>query len=48
VLGVIHFWMAVKKDISDPLTFATIFAALGAWRLWKWRARAVRQTAAHQ
>jgi sulfoxide reductase heme-binding subunit YedZ len=37
VLGAIHFWMAVKKDISDPLAFATIFAALGAWRVWKWR-----------
>ena len=48
VVGVIHFWMAVKKDISDPLTFATIFAALGAWRVWKWRTRTARLTAAHQ
>lgn len=39
VLGVIHFWMSVKKDISDPLTFACIFAALFAYRLWKWWSR---------
>jgi sulfoxide reductase heme-binding subunit YedZ len=42
VLGVIHFWMAVKKDIEEPLIFATIFAALGAWRVWKWRTRTAR------
>jgi sulfoxide reductase heme-binding subunit YedZ len=32
VLGTIHFWMSVKKDITDPLAFATIFGALLAWR----------------
>ena len=42
VLGVIHYWMAVKKDIADPLMFAAIFAGLGLWRLWIWRRRAVR------
>ena len=44
VLGVIHFWMAVKADITDPLMFATIFAVLFGYRLWKWRVR--RATAA--
>jgi sulfoxide reductase heme-binding subunit YedZ len=39
ILGVIHFWMAVKKDISAPLTYALIFAVLFAWRVWKWRMR---------
>ena len=39
VLGVIHFWMGVKKDITDPLIFASIFAVLFAYRLWKWRMR---------
>lgn len=37
VLGVIHFWMSVKADIGDPLIYATCFAALFAYRLWKWR-----------
>lgn len=44
VLGVIHFWMGVKKDISDPLMYAAIFAALFAYRVWKWR---VRRSGAH-
>jgi methionine sulfoxide reductase heme-binding subunit len=39
VLGVIHFWMSVKKDIEDPLIFALIFAGLFAYRLVAWRAR---------
>ena len=39
VLGVIHFWMSVKKDISDPLMFASIFAVLFAYRGWRWAAR---------
>jgi sulfoxide reductase heme-binding subunit YedZ len=37
VLGVIHFWMSVKADIEDPLIFASFFAALFAYRIWKWR-----------
>ncbi|MEO8501573.1 MAG: protein-methionine-sulfoxide reductase heme-binding subunit MsrQ, partial [Vicinamibacteria bacterium] len=39
VLGVIHFWMSVKADIRDPLTFAILFAALFAYRIWKWRGK---------
>ena len=39
ILGVIHFWMAVKADIGDPLMFAAFFAALFAYRLWPWRKR---------
>jgi len=34
VLGVIHFWMAVKLDIREPAIFGAIFAALF---LWRWR-----------
>ena len=37
VLGVIHFWMSVKSDIEDPLIFASIFAVLFVYRIWKWR-----------
>ena len=36
VLGCIHFFMAVKKDIGDPLLFASMFAALFAWRGYMW------------
>lgn len=32
VLGTIHFWMSVKRDITDPLIFAIIFASLFAFR----------------
>ena len=39
VLGVVHYWMAVKKDVTQPLIFASIFAALFLWRIWKWRAK---------
>jgi len=39
VLGVIHFWMSVKKDISDPVMYASIFAVLFLYRIWKWNAR---------
>jgi sulfoxide reductase heme-binding subunit YedZ len=33
VLGTIHYWMAVKRDITDPLIFASIFLVLFAWRI---------------
>jgi sulfoxide reductase heme-binding subunit YedZ len=39
VLGVIHFWMAVKKDIEAPLTYAAIFGALFLYRIVRWRLR---------
>ncbi|MDZ7378906.1 MAG: sulfoxide reductase heme-binding subunit YedZ [candidate division KSB1 bacterium] len=33
LLGVAHYWMAVKKDITEPLMFASIFALLLGYRL---------------
>ena len=45
VLGVIHFWMSVKADIQDPLIFASIFAALFAFRIWKWKTSTPRPAA---
>ena len=36
VLGTVHFWMSVKRDITDPLIFALIFAILLGWRAWRW------------
>ena len=37
VLGTIHFWMAVKRDVTDPVIFGLIFAALLGYRVVKWR-----------
>ena len=46
VLGVIHYWMAVKKDITDPLIFAAIFVVLYAFRIRKWLTRRLSARAA--
>lgn len=35
VLAVWHYWWQVKKDIREPLVYATLLAALLGWRLWK-------------
>jgi len=34
--GVVHFWWLVKKDITEPLTFALLLAVLLAIRLIYW------------
>ena len=39
ILGVIHFWMSVKKDISDPLTYGACVAGLLGWRVIRWWSR---------
>jgi sulfoxide reductase heme-binding subunit YedZ len=39
VLGVVHFWMAVKKDIREPLAYALLFGALFLYRIVRWRLR---------
>lgn len=40
VLGNIHYWMSVKRDITVPALFALGFTALLSWRLRQWyRAR---------
>jgi sulfoxide reductase heme-binding subunit YedZ len=36
VLGVWHYWWQVKKDITEPLIYAIILAALLGTRIW-WR-----------
>jgi sulfoxide reductase heme-binding subunit YedZ len=38
ILGVLHFWWLVKKDITEPLAFAGVLAVLLAARA-VWRAR---------
>lgn len=44
IFGVWHYWWQVKKDIREPLVYATILTVLLGWRLWKrfGRARAAR------
>jgi sulfoxide reductase heme-binding subunit YedZ len=45
ILGVIHFWWLVKKDVTEPLWFAALLAALLGWRLvHAWRQRRAAST----
>ena len=45
ILGVWHYWWQVKKDISEPLIYAGVLAALLGVRLvWRWNKRARRST----
>ena len=37
VLGVIHYSMAVKKDLTGPLTYGAILGVLLGWRVVRWR-----------
>lgn len=39
ILGVIHFWMAVKKDITEPLIYGLCVAVLLSWRAARWWSR---------
>ena len=41
ILGVLHFWWLVKRDVSEPLLFALVLAVLLGIRLF-WQARAAR------
>lgn len=36
VLGNIHYWMSVKRDITEPALFGLIFAALLGYRIARW------------
>jgi len=40
ILGVLHFWWLVKKDITEPLIYAVILFVLLGYRLVKWRQKA--------
>jgi len=43
VLGVVHFWMMAKRDVTEPAIYAGILAALLGYRvLHARRERAVR------
>ena len=34
ILGVLHFLLQVKKDLTEPLLYAAALAALFGWRVW--------------
>lgn len=36
ILGNVHYWMSVKRDIREPLLFSGIFAALILYRIIEW------------
>lgn len=38
ILGVLHYWWLVKKDLTQPSLYAAALAILLGWRvLWHWR-----------
>jgi len=46
MLGVWHYWWQVKKDITEPLTYAVILAVLlGSRAWWQWQRRRKRAIA---
>lgn len=43
--GVVHYWWLVKKDITQPATYALVLAALLGFRLaYRWKQRAPSST----
>ncbi|ROH88076.1 sulfoxide reductase heme-binding subunit YedZ [Pseudomethylobacillus aquaticus] len=47
ILGVLHFWWLVKKDVSEPLVYVLVLAALLGVRLW-YRYRPASQAASRK
>lgn len=33
ILGVVHFWWAVKRDVTDPLLYGAVIVGLLGWRV---------------
>lgn len=44
ILGVVHFWWLVKRDVTEPLVFALVLSFLLGMRL-VWRSRAAQNVA---
>lgn len=44
VLGCVHFLWAVKKDLAEPIVYASIFGVLFLARILQWRARRAKPT----
>ncbi|KAF0812396.1 Protein-methionine-sulfoxide reductase heme-binding subunit MsrQ [Andreprevotia sp. IGB-42] len=36
ILGVLHFWWLVKRDVTVPAIYAVLLALLLLWRVWRW------------
>jgi methionine sulfoxide reductase heme-binding subunit len=45
-LGVVHYWMSVKRDITGPLAYAAVFAVLFVHRIARWRGASAARPAA--
>jgi sulfoxide reductase heme-binding subunit YedZ len=45
ILGVVHYWWLVKRDLTEPILYASVLALLLGFRL-AWRARERRRAAA--
>ena len=39
VVGTVHFWWSVKKDVTEPAIYALVFAVLLGWRVFAPRRR---------
>ena len=39
VLGVLHYWWLVKRDLSQPILYAAVIVLLLGLRLWWWRGK---------
>jgi len=46
VLGCIHYWMSVKRDITEPALFGILFALLLGYRFRLWKQQRTRRSTA--
>lgn len=44
ILGVVHYGMAVKKDLTYPLNYAALLTLLYGWRAWQWAKKREQRT----
>jgi methionine sulfoxide reductase heme-binding subunit len=35
VLGVVHYWWLVKRDLTEPIIYGLVIALLLGWRVWR-------------
>lgn len=36
ILGVVHYWWLVKRDLSQPILYAVLLSLLLGWRVWRY------------
>ncbi len=46
-LGIVHYWLQVKRDVTLPAVYAAVFVALMAWRVVRARRRRIAATSMH-